>query len=214
MTILAAADIHGALGVYEWLVRLAQQPQTGALILAGDLFGGGWEREQTEEARRIVPVLQQAPVPVLYLMGNDDFVWLGHEDERIQLLHNRRLELGDYGFVGYQYTPPFLGTIFEKTESAMEKDAALLEPLLDAQTVFVTHGPIFGVLDRVGGRKSVGSRALAALLERRPVLAHIHGHIHECFGREGNHFNVAAAARRRAVWIELPSLRHQVVQAG
>jgi Icc-related predicted phosphoesterase len=57
----------------------------------------------------------------------------------------------------------------------------------------------------------VGSRSLAGLLQRRAVLAHVHGHIHESFGRQGKHFNVAAAGRRRAVLIELPSLQHAVL---
>ena len=43
--------------------------------------------------------------------------------------------------------------------------------------------------------KHVGSQALASLLLRRPVLPHLHGHDHESFGREGYHFNVAAAGR-------------------
>jgi hypothetical protein len=43
-------------------------------------------------------------------------------------------------------------------------------------------------------------------------LAHIHGHIHEGFGREGNHFNVAAAGQRRSVLIELPSVASRVIQ--
>ncbi len=39
------------------------------------------------------------------------------------------------------------------------------------------------------------------------------GHIHGDFGRDENHFNVAAAGQRRAIVIDLPSLDHQVLQA-
>ena len=211
MRLLAAADIHGNLSVYEWLARLAAERQADLLVLAGDLLAGDWEKGQREQVRKIIPLLKKAPVPLLYLMGNDDFVALDYEDARIQPLHGRRIDFGGYNFVGYQYSLPFVGGIFEKPESEIEKDIRPLEALLDGQTVFVTHSPVFGILDRVYGGSHVGSRSLAALLERKPVLAHIHGHIHEDFGRDGNHFNVAAAAQRRAVLIELPSLRHEVL---
>lgn len=107
--------------------------------------------------------------------------------------------------------PPFMGGIFEKPESEIERDVRELEPLLDDRTVFVTHLPAHGALDRVFSGEQVGSRSLAALLDRKPVLVHLHGHIHNSFGRQGNHFNVAAAGRRRAGLIELPSLNYSVV---
>jgi hypothetical protein len=40
------------------------------------------------------------------------------------------------------------------------------------------------------------------------VLAHIHGHVHSCFGRDSGHFNVASAGEKRALLIELPLLTH------
>ncbi len=212
MRILAAADIHGAVSVYQWLVRLVREQRADLLILAGDLFAGGWEKEQLEQARQMILLFQTVPVPVLYLMGNDDYVALGYQDERIQPLHGKRLEFGGHNFVGYEYSLPFAGTVFVKPESEIERDLRTIEPLLDGQTVFVTHSPAFGTLDRVYGGQHAGSRSLAALIERKPVLAHIHGHIHESFGRDGNHFNVAAAGQRRAVMIDLPSLRHEVLQ--
>jgi Icc-related predicted phosphoesterase len=58
----------------------------------------------------------------------------------------------------------------------------------------------------------MGSHALAELLARRNILCHIHGHIHHSFGRAGNHFNVAADGRRRAMIIDLPSLSHCIIE--
>jgi len=211
--VLAAADLHGVGSVYEWLVEVAQDQRPDAMLLAGDLLVGGWQEEQQRQIQEfIVPWLRKLPVPVFYLMGNDDFVGLEYEDERVRRLHGQRLELGGYNFVGYQYSPPFVGGIFEKPEAEIEQDMRALEPLLDDKTVLVTHSPAYGVLDRTYSGEAVGSRSLASLLKRRRVLAHIHGHIHESFGREGKHFNVAAAGRRRAVLVELPSLEHTVLR--
>src|SRR5271155_545663 len=199
MRILAIADIHGAIEVYEWLLEAAHEHRPGAVVLAGDLFSAAWEEEQRAEAQTIIiPLLKRISAPVFYIMGNDDNVALEYEDDQIRPLHGRRLTCEGFAFVGYQFTPPFAGAVFVKPESEIEKDVRSLEPLLDQQTVLVTHAPACGTLDQSFSGEHVGSPSLAALLERSPVLAHIHGHIHRRFGREGRHFNVAAAGRRRA----------------
>lgn len=213
MKILAAADIHGQMEVYEWLIEQAREKKVELVILAGDLSASSWdEGEQRQEARTLISVMKKFPATTLYLMGNDDFFTLDCEDERVKPLHGRRLEFAGYAFVGYQYSTPFVGSVHEKPEEEIERDVRELEPLLDKQTVFVTHAPAYGFLDRIYSGERVGSRSLAALIHRRPVLAHIHGHIHDSFGRDGNHFNVAAAGRRRAVLIHLPSLEHKVLR--
>jgi Icc-related predicted phosphoesterase len=144
-------------------------------------------------------------------MGNDDNVSLDYQDEVVQPIHGRRVEMGPCNFVGYEFTPPsFVGQAFVKPDEEIAADLKLLEPLLDEQTILVTHAPAFGSLDEVFG-ESVGSRSIADLLRRRPVLAHIHGHIHSQFGRDGNHFNTASAGECRAMLIEVPSLQHRVL---
>jgi Icc-related predicted phosphoesterase len=195
--------------VYRWLARVAREEQPALLILAGDLLSSGWEEEQRGQVPEIVAALREMPVPVFYLMGNDDVIALDVEDEQIRFLHGNRIEWGGFNFVGYQYTLPFVGRIFEKPEDEMERDLAAIEPLLDARTVLVTHGPAHSVLDKVfWSGEHVGSTSLARMLQRRPVQAHIHGHVHSCFGCEGRHFNVASAGEERAMLIDLPSLKH------
>ncbi len=213
MRILATADIHGALDVYEWLVALTHEHKADLLLMAGDLFAGDWEDGQREQARQIIPLLKRAAVACFYLMGNDDNVALDYEDEQIKPLHGRRLSCGICSLVGYQYTPPFVGTVFVKSEDEIDRDLQSLEPLLDEPTVLVTHAPAYGFLDLSFGGEHVGCRALADLLDRRPALAHIHGHVHSNFGRDANHFNVAAAGQRRAILIDFPLLHHKVLRA-
>ena len=208
LRVLAAADIHGTLFVYEWLVGLASS--VDVLVLAGDLFDTDFPAKQQKQAEKIVARLRASSVPVLYLMGNDDYVPLDYEDSLIQPLHGRRVEIGEFNFVGYQYTPPFVGDIFMKPDNEIEVDLRSLEPLVDARTVFVTHAPAFGSLD-LCYEENAGSRSIAHFMLRKPVLAHIHGHIHHRFGTNDNHFNVASAAMCRAMLIDLPSLHHEVV---
>jgi Icc-related predicted phosphoesterase len=106
MRILAIADIHGVVSVYEWLVELVEEYEVDLLLIAGDLFAADWEDGQREQARQIIPVLKRVEAPCFYIMGNDDNVALDFEDEQIKPLHGRRLSCGTYNLVGYQYTPP------------------------------------------------------------------------------------------------------------
>jgi len=181
------------------------------LVLASDLFDADFEDRQRMQGRDIVGILRESKIPVLYLMGNDDNVPLDYEDGLIQPLHGRRVEIGDFNFVGYQYTPPFVGEVFVKTDDEIAADLVSFEPLVDAHTVFVTHTPAYGSLDlcEVG---NVGSRAVAEFLSLKPAMAHIHGHIHYRFGADGHHFNVASAATCRAMLIDLPSLVYEVIK--
>jgi Icc-related predicted phosphoesterase len=206
--ILAVADVHGVLEVYDWL--RAEASSADLAILAGDLLAGDVPSEQQKLADQIVLRLRKWNVPIFYIMGNDDNVSLGYNDDKITPIHGRRVDLGDFNFVGYQFTPPFVGETFVKDEEAIEEDLRLLEPLVDGRSVFVTHAPAFGHLD-VCFSGSVGSPSIAQFLSQRPFLAHIHGHIHEEFGRDANHFNVASAGICRAMKIEIPSLDHHVI---
>jgi uncharacterized protein len=211
MQILAAADLHGAIDVYKWLVTIAAEHRVELLILAGDLFSAGSQEDQREQGREIVSILRGANIPCFYIMGNDDEVSLEHEDAEITCIHEKCLPLGPFRFVGYQYTPPFFGFVFVKSEEEIAADLESLESLLDSQTILVTHAPAYGSLDIAFNGEHVGSTSIESLLERCPVLAHIHGHVHQAFGRDANHFNAASAAQRRAILIDLPSLEHRLL---
>jgi len=211
--ILAIADIHGEIEVYEWLRDAVSRYDADTLILAGDLMMGGWEEEQSEQARNlVVPLLQTIPVPVFFIMGNDDHIELEPGDEKVRSVHEKRIDFGTYDVVGYQYSTPFIGSCHEKPEEEIAVDLRQIDPLLDENTIFVTHSPAFGFVDRIYAGDQVGSRAINELLACTNVLCHIHGHIHHSFGHAGNHFNVACGGRRRAMIITLPALTHSVIE--
>jgi Icc-related predicted phosphoesterase len=212
MRILAAADIHGSLKVYRWLIE--QTPHADALVLAGDLMDADFEDQQRLQAQEILRVLPRSDCPVYYIMGNDDNIALEYRDALIVPLHGSRVELDGYNFVGYQCTPPFMGESFVKEDAEIAADLALLDGgAVDERTIFVTHTPAYGSLD-LCNTGHVGSKALADFLRRNPVLAHVHGHIHHEFGVDGNHFNVASAAQCRAMLIDLPSLKYEILRGS
>jgi Icc-related predicted phosphoesterase len=216
MRILASADVHGSRPVYDWLLTVAREHEVGAIVLAGDLLGylDGFETPEDahrHEAELLTQWLDRAGVPVLYIMGNDDLVELPSGSCRVQSVHGRHVESGGFAFIGYQYSLPFMGGTFEKPDAEIRLDLSQLPAQLSPETVFVSHSPAFGILDPGIGDVHIGSRALGEFLEANPFRAHIHGHSHAGFGRQGNHFNVASAARKRAMIIDLDTLHHQVI---
>jgi len=219
MRIVASADLHGIHEVYDWLVEMTVAEDPGAVVLAGDLLGWGGHFDTVEEAQaadrlQVLQILSGITCPVLYVMGNDDLIGLDSTAPLQQSVHGRRVEIGDFNFVGYQYTLPFMGGVHEKPEADMGVDLALLEAEIDDATVLVTHGPVFGALDRVRDGRHVGSKVLRDFVERTAPRAHIHGHIHGEFGRDGRHFNVASAGRKRAMVIDLDTMEHRVVEVA
>ena len=216
MRVLAASDLHGDHEIYRWLVQAAHDLRPDAVVLAGDLLGypeghNSVEEAQRADAARILAILDGVAEPVFYIMGNDDMIELDPKTAGIRSIQGRRVELDDFNFVGYQYSLPFMAGVYEKPEEDIHEDLAALDPLVDQRTVLVTHSPAYGVLDIGAMGAHAGSAAIKDLIDRRRPLVHIHGHIHEEFGRRGRHFNAASAGRRRAVLIELPGLDHEVV---
>jgi len=216
MRLLACADVHGEREVYAWLAETAGRLEPDALVLAGDLLGfpngyDSWERAQEADARAIAALLATAGVTVYFVMGNHDRVPMSPGSQALVSLHQRRVELGRYNLVGYACSLRRKGGAFEKDEAGIAEDLGRLEPWLDPCSVLVAHSPAWGILDPGKNGARIGSRSLAALLERRPVRAHVHGHSHEGFGRAGNRFNVACGRRKRAMLLDLDRMTQDVV---
>jgi Icc-related predicted phosphoesterase len=210
------ADIHGVHNVYRSIPELAERHQVEALVLAGDLLGTPddlptIEEAQRRSAREILGILAPLKVPVFYIMGNDDMVELEPASNQIQSIHGRRVDLGPYNLVGYQFSLPLMGGIFEKPEEEIAADLSGLESLMDSSTVLVTHSPAQGILDRGILDLAAGSPSILAVTVRREIRAHIHGHTHRCFGREGCHFNVASAGEVRGMVLDLATMKHKAI---
>ena len=130
MLILACADLHGDKDIYEWLVGTAIAEEPDLVVLSGDLLGasnasGTIEEAQQINASAILKIIDLIDQPVLYLMGNDDAIELEPHRDSTRSVNESRIEIGDLNFVGYQYSLPFMGGIFEKSEDAIRDDDAL-----------------------------------------------------------------------------------------
>ena len=217
MRILAASDLHGNHAAYEWLAQTARKKSVSFIVLAGDLLGcpDGYdtlEAAQKADGVATLRILEDAKTPIYFIMGNDDFVDLNPASGQFQSLHGRRVEAGCWNLVGYQYSLPFMGGVFEKREEDIREDLLHLRAYVDNNTIFVSHSPAHGILDQGIMDLNAGSQSILDLVRDRDVRAHIHGHIHRSFGRSGRHFNVAAGGQCRAMLIDLETLEATIVQ--
>jgi len=217
MLLFAAADIHGNHDVYDWLVDVIALERPDAVVLAGDLLGCPGDCDAVEEAQaverqEVLGQLSQIQPPMYYVMGNDDWIELQSPVSSQLSIHGKRVDSGEYNFVGYQNTLPFMGGINEKPEVEIEKDLALIAPKIDEATVLVTHGPAYGTLDLATVDRHAGSLSLRDLVRRRSPRLHIHGHIHGQFGRSGRHFNVASGGKKRAMLLDVAKMSHRLVE--
>jgi Icc-related predicted phosphoesterase len=163
-------------------------------------------------------VLRDSGKPIVFVMGNDDGIlgsgsaWV--TDKGIVDINQRRAKLGKYSFVGYHYTSPFVGGTFEKTEDEQEKDFRTLAKLIDENTVLITHGPPWGILDTASDGKNVGSKALRYFIETRPPRLHLFGHIHRTFGIQGICANGAYPASRKFISADVKKQEMKIIGFG
>jgi Icc-related predicted phosphoesterase len=216
MKVLALADLHGEYQTYEWMAEVAARTHPDVLVLAGDLLGfpDGFddvELAQKEDAKRLLSFLDNLASQTFYIMGNGDMIDLEAQGERICSINMARVETPPFNFVGYQYCLLFMGRPFEKTESELQKDLEALAPDIDDRTVFVTHSPAYGVMDRGILGRHTGSQSILSTIKKCSPYLHIHGHTHIDCRREGIHFNVASAYCKRATLIDLSNMRHEVI---
>jgi len=158
------------------------------------------------KVRDIQDILAESDKPIYFIMGNDDGIVAGGlewENYKNQVnINQKRIQYKEYGFVGYQYTSPFVGGLFEKPELDQRQDFLELEKLIDSKTILVTHGPPYGILDHVPGNAGYGSKNLRDLINRKTPGYHLFGHIHQCFGSDGKYINGAFPKEMKFVSID------------
>jgi len=207
LTFLAAADLHGKRSVYKGLAHHARNKDIDLVILAGDLTRYR-DDAITEENKDILRSIRK---PVLFVMGNDDeYEWMS--ESNLINLNMKKYIFHDVPFVGYQYSNPFAGGEFEKTEEQQYEDLVKLSELIDSSTVLVTHNPCFGILDEPDKGRHEGGRKLFELCGRLNPRYHLSGHIHESAGVEGNHFNVAYPKDKNILKIEYYSGEYEFIK--
>lgn len=176
MRIVCLSDVHSKQD------RL-QVPDGDLLLVAGDLTKRGTE----DEIRRFDDWLARLPHPhKVVIAGNHDFLFEHRPSEARRLitaavyLEDELVEVGGLRVWGSPWQPRFFDWAFnlDRGEPLREKWAAI-PPGID---VLLTHGPPYGILDRVAGGDHVGCQDLLEAVERVRPRWHVFGHIHEAYG--------------------------------
>lgn len=171
-------DIHEQTGNVRQIPELAEAE---AVLVSGDLTNRG----RKNAAERILRDIQRVNPRVFAQIGNMDYPevenFLNLQGVNI---HARGLDLGNgVGLMGVGYsTPTPFGTPGEVSDNQLAVWLAQAhEPVKDLpHLLLVAHNPPFGTAaDKVGGKTSVGSRAVRAFIEEVQPEVCLTGHIHE-----------------------------------
>lgn len=178
MRIYAVADIHGRENIIDKMERTRETINPDILVVAGDTSGYG--RDDV-----ILSRLNALPLPTLVIPGNIDSSAMEHVMAslgNLSWIHERETVHRDVSFVGLggSLTFPSLAWLGQAKHGAFQ----VLEPLVRRETIFVTHCPPWGILDRGFFNRHGGSKELKKFIEERQPKVHICGHIHENSGVE------------------------------
>jgi len=179
MKIVCISDTHG---MHE---KIGALPEGDILIHAGDFSVEGFKAPGLEELMTLNHWLEeQAHRHKLLIAGNHDFVFQEDYHNAKEKITNA-IYLQDLGIQieglkvwGMPWTPPFMDWAFMAEPNEMKR---YTEMISDDTDILITHGPPYGVMDRVG-RSNVGSKDLLEAVLRVKPRVHIFGHIHEGYG--------------------------------
>ncbi len=159
-------------------------PEGDIIIHAGDVSGGGTQKE-------IVDFLQWfSSLPYkhkVFIAGNHDFFIQQNPKEfrsmlpsNVVYLEDESIEIEGVKIYGSPWTPEFMNWAFMKSPGAEMKQQWDLIP--DGVDILLTHGPAFGILDKIFSGLSVGCEGLSKAIKRVKPKYFLFGHIHEAYG--------------------------------
>ena len=185
MKVLVGTDFHGKESVFKAFAETAEQNNVDAMAVCGDVTHFG----SLQEAQRLLTLLTDLRIPVLFVPGNCDPPSLAEANIKgATCIHGKNVSIGDLAFMGVGASPPTpFNTPFELAEGE------IMETLVQASknlpvarwVVLVSHAPPFGTqLDKTSSGLHVGSSSVRAFIEERQPSAVFCGHVHEAKGRD------------------------------
>ncbi|RLF63346.1 MAG: YfcE family phosphodiesterase [Thermoplasmata archaeon] len=179
MRIIGVADIHNSKHKVKIINNVISEYSPDVVVIAGDLTTFG----PSENARVIIDEINAEKI--LVVPGNaDPPEVLEHIKASKGInIHKKEVMIKRMKFVGFGGSPitPF-GCPLEFPEDKIREELSKLN--VDRNTIFVTHSPPYGVLDRTVLGNHVGSTSIREYVEERRPFLHIFGHIHEAVGVE------------------------------
>jgi len=158
-------------------------PDGDVLLHAGDLTGRGKRHEVEDAVEWLLGLPHRHKILVA---GNHDWLFQREPElartlvQELHYLQDSGCELEGLKFWGSPWQPVFFNWAFNlDTPEALKSKWDLIPNDTD---VLITHGPPYGILDRVE-RRVVGCEMLLHAVARVQPRLHVFGHIHEGHGR-------------------------------
>lgn len=196
MKLVCISDTHGE-------HELLDLPAGDVLIHAGDLTAHG-KKQETHDFMRWFG--EQSFEHKLCVAGNHDTFMESDPDVSSQfaadhgvvLLNDSGYQIENVNFWGSPITPRFYNWSFMRDPG--EPIEAHWRLIPESTHVLITHGPPYGILDKVnrpeGMRECTGCPSLLARIRDVAPSKHIFGHIHEARGYESknnvSYYNVCS----------------------
>jgi len=184
MRVLVGTDFHGKQSVFEAFVEKAEENRADVIVVCGDITHFG----SLQEARRLLSLLTDTRIPVVFVPGNCDPPSLvGVDIEGATCIHGRNVTYYDATFIGVGACPPTpFSTPFEMTEDKITEalNRASSNLPLSRWVVLVSHAPPCGTLDKTSFGHHVGSLSVRKYIEENQPSIVFCGHIHEARGKE------------------------------
>lgn len=177
MKIVAISDVHN-------LWHKLTIPECDVLISAGDYSSRG----QPEVVEAFHKWMDKQPADVLVSVQGNHELWVEKNfDEARDIVHkiNKRIhfiaedgvDIDGVKLWGSAITPTFFNWAWNRNRGDAIK--AHWDKIPDDTEILVTHGPPFGILDKLSSGESVGCADLRTRIDKLNKLkTHIFGHIH------------------------------------
>ncbi len=177
MRIVLISDTHN-------LHNTLSLPEGDLLIHAGDFSGQGLQRE----VMAFLDWFGRQPHPHKVLIaGNHDFLAEKNPElfeslipEGVTYLNDSGTEIEGLKIWGSPVQPWFHDWAFNRQRGA--EIAQHWELIPQDTDILITHGPPFGILDKVERGPNVGCEELIKKVESVQPMLHVFGHIHEQHG--------------------------------
>lgn len=179
MKFITIADTHGQ-------HKKLQLPQGDVIIHAGDISGRGEESAVIEFLEWFTNLDFKYKI---FIAGNHDFYFERKSEEEFKkIIPDNIIYLCDSGITienikiwGSPVTPWFYDWAFNRTRGNQIKRHWDLIP--KDTDILITHGPVFGKLDKTNDGQNVGCKDLLVKVQEINPKFHICGHIHEAYGQ-------------------------------
>ena len=175
---VAISDTHGQ---HQHLTL----PQGDVLLHAGDISSRGKKSEIVDFIKWFEATNYKYKV---FIAGNHDFYFEKESSEEIEsIIPSSIIYLNDSFTIvegikiwGSPITPWFYDWAFNRHRG---EEIKKYWDLIPADTdMLITHGPVFGILDKTQAAKNVGCEELLKAVNIIQPKIHLCGHIHEAYG--------------------------------